>query len=302
MAGWLNALKRTHNSIFGGLGKWLGGRPDADVLDDLEAHLVRADVAPRLAMQLVAELERNAALSTAEQRAALADMLETPIRSETDWEWQERTEPCVILIVGINGSGKTTTSAKLAWQGIQHGRRVMLAAADTFRAAGSDQLKLWAADVGCDVVGGQMGADAAAVAYDAVQAAIARKAEYLIIDTAGRMHTKAPLMDELKKIKRSIQKVLPNAPQEVWIVLDASIGQNAISQARLFHEAIPLSGAVISKLDGSSRGGFIFSVQNELGVPVKMVGLGEAREDLAVFSARNFVLALLGMDEPDGHD
>jgi fused signal recognition particle receptor len=209
--------------------------------------------------------------------------------------------PTVVLITGINGSGKTTTTAKLGHLARAQGLKPLLAATDTFRAAGSHQLKLWADRLGLDVVAGAHGGDAAAVAYDAVQAGIARKADVVFIDTAGRMHTKQPLMDELQKVRRSIAKALPGAPQESWIVLDATLGNNAVVQARMFKECVELTGAVIAKLDGSSKGGFVFSVHRDLGLPIRYVGLGENAEDLVPFDAREFVKGMLGEGEGQGN-
>ena len=202
-----------------------------------------------------------------------------------------------MLVVGVNGSGKTTTSAKLAHLFKTKGQRALLAAADTFRAAGSDQLVLWANRLGCDVVSGKTGSDAASVAFDAVKAAEARGVDIVLIDTAGRMHTKKPLMLELEKIQRSLGKAIKGAPHETWIILDASLGQNAVAQARFFHEMVPLTGVVVTKLDGSSRAGFLFSVYQELQVPVYFAGLGEGENDLAVFSPESFVDALLAVEE-----
>jgi fused signal recognition particle receptor len=196
----------------------------------------------------------------------------------------------------VNGSGKTTTTAKLAHHAAAAGARPLLAAADTFRAAGSEQLRVWGARVGCDVVGGASGADAAAVAYDALAAAKARGNDVLLVDTAGRMHTKGPLMQELRKVSRSLGKGLPGAPHHTWMVLDATIGQNALHQAREFHAAVPLTGVVVAKLDGSSKAGFVFGVSRELGVPILFAGLGEQAGDLVPFEAAAFVDALLGLE------
>jgi fused signal recognition particle receptor len=201
-------------------------------------------------------------------------------------------KPRVILLVGVNGTGKTTTAAKLAFRYREHGEKSLLAACDTFRAAAIDQLKIWADRVGVDAICGQPEGDPAAVAHDAASAAQARGVDCLIIDTAGRLHTKSNLMAELQKIARVIGKVLPGAPHEVWLVLDATTGQNGLRQAQEFHRAVPLSGVILTKLDGTAKGGIIFAIRDALGVPVKFVGLGESVEDLDTFDAQLFVDAL----------
>jgi fused signal recognition particle receptor len=202
-------------------------------------------------------------------------------------------------MLGVNGAGKTTTCAKLAWRASKQGRKVLLGAADTFRAAGTEQLRMWGENLKVQVVSGQQGSDAAAVAFDALEAAHARGADLLFVDTAGRMHTKSHLMDELQKMVRALQKRDPEAPHATWMVLDASLGQNSLNQARVFHEAVPLSGLILTKLDGSSKAGFLFNIQKELpGVPVLFSGLGEAKEDLVPFDATSFLDALF-RTEPD---
>jgi fused signal recognition particle receptor len=203
------------------------------------------------------------------------------------------------MVAGVNGAGKTTTCAKLAHRVQAAGLKPLLAAADTFRAAGADQLKLWAQRLDVDVVAGVQGADAAAVAYDGLDAAMARGSDVLILDTAGRMHTKAPLIEELRKTCRALAKCMPDAPHERWLVLDASMGQNALVQARVFHEAIDLTGVIVAKLDGSSKAGFLFAVQRELGVPILFAGLGEGQDDLIPFDPEAYVEALLDL-EPAG--
>ncbi len=298
MAKWFDALSKTRRNLATGLGRFLGVKSalDAEQLEDLEACLIQADIAPRLAMEWMEQLEEADGGDASSRRQMLREMLLGTLGEDHVFNWFPEDTPYTILVVGVNGSGKTTTCAKLAHHALAHGVKPLLAAADTFRAAGSDQLKLWADRIGCDVVGGQQGADAAAVAYDAMGAAVARKSDLLIIDTAGRMHTKAPLMQELKKVKRALTKNTPGSPQETWIVLDASIGQNAISQAKLFHETTPLTGVIVTKLDGSSKGGFIFSVRKELGVPIYMIGLGEGEEDLVDFNGEEFVHSLLALE------
>ncbi len=197
--------------------------------------------------------------------------------------------PTVILVVGVNGNGKTTTTAKLAYLYKKQGKSVMLAAADTFRAAAIDQLKLWADKIGVDIIKGQIGSDPAAIAFDSLSAAISRKADVLIIDTAGRLQTKTHLMQELEKIRRVLKKQMPDAPHEVLLVIDATIGQNAIEQAKVFHEHTPLTGLILTKLDGTARGGVVIPIQNELHIPIKFIGVGEQMEDLKPFDPKTFV-------------
>ncbi len=300
MVTWINALSRTRRNIAGALSRLLGSsRRPADISpEELEDVLLGADVPVRLAATLVEEIEKGYHGLNVSRKDVLRTMLSGYVPAAAEFQWTRDPGPLVILVVGVNGSGKTTTCAKLAHQAMQKGLKPVLGATDTFRAAGADQLKLWAGQLGCDVVAGTAGADAAAVAFDALDAAIARKADVLIIDTAGRMHTKEPLMRELQKVRGAISKRLPGAPHEVLIVLDATIGQNAVVQARVFHEAVPLTGAIVSKLDGSSKAGFLFSVTRELEMPVRFAGLGEGRDDLVPFDPQQFVNALLA-DEAD---
>lgn len=298
MATWLEALRLTRRALFGRasrLFKEPASTECTNTAEYMEKCLIQADVAPSLAAEWISVIGKTA--SPAHLKSDLKTMMLQALGLEKDWSWNSEDKPTIVLLIGTNGSGKTTTCAKLGFHAALNHRRALLAGADTFRAAGTDQLRVWADRLGCDIVAGKQGADAAAVAYDAAEAAVVRGYDYLFIDTAGRMHTKQPLMNELEKVKRSIMKVKDNAPQEVWIVLDASLGQNAIVQARLFHEAIPLTGAVVTKLDGSSKGGFVFSIFRELGVPVRMIGLGEKEYDLTSFNKEEFVNALLEQDE-----
>jgi fused signal recognition particle receptor len=202
----------------------------------------------------------------------------------------------VIAMIGVNGSGKTTTSAKLAWKFKQEGRTVTLAACDTFRAAAVEQLKSWATRLELDIVASHTGADSAAVAYDAWQAAKARGKDYLIVDTAGRLHTKSNLMEELAKIRRVLQKHDPAAPQHRWLVVDGSLGSNSIEQARVFHKSFGLTGLVVTKLDGTSRGGALVGIWRQLKIPIYFLGLGEQPEDLQPFSVENYAKAVFGLD------
>ena len=295
MKSWLNALARTRDKIVGGLAHLIPGLAKADpaALEEWEKSLVQADISPRLVDEWISKLRRKG--GGADMVHEIQLMLESTFPAQAPFAWKHAQTPRVILITGVNGSGKTTTTAKLGYLIKREGLTPLLAAADTFRAAGSHQLKLWADRLGIGVVVGAPGADSAAVAFDAVQAAVARKADVVLIDTAGRMHTKQPLMDELQKVRRSIAKALPGAPHETWIVLDATLGNNAVIQARMFKECVDLTGVVVAKLDGSSKGGFIFTIRKELGLPIHFVGLGEGEDDLAQFEAKEFVKGFLGV-------
>jgi fused signal recognition particle receptor len=304
MAKWFKALTKSRKGLTGALANVFSRkRPlDAETLEDLEEALLGADVAPRLAAQLIAELEKNSRGQDVDGRQLLKDLLLKRFDEQPAFDWANLPHGACVLVVGVNGSGKTTSTAKLSHMAQDKGLQPLMGAADTFRAAGTEQLRMWAEMVNCDVVAGEQGSDAAAVAYDALAASIARDKDILFIDTAGRMHNKAPLMEELRKIVRSLNKCLPEAPHETWIVLDASIGQNALVQARMFNEVTPLTGVVITKLDGSSKAGFLFSVKEELGVPILFTGLGELKEDLIPFSAEEFVDGLLDMDGEEQAD
>ena len=294
MSSWFAGLKKTRDRIAGALHSVFGGgtRPAPETVEELTDLLVMADVPMSLIRELIAEWEKASTRSEL-PRDTFRRVLLGALEGSGPPDWSAMPAPGVVLLVGINGSGKTTTAAKLARLAQRAGKRPLLGAADTFRAAGSSQLRIWADRLGCPCVGGPTGADAAAVAYDAVDSALARHCDLAIIDTAGRMHTREPLMRELQKTRAAIAKRLPGAPHHTWIVLDAMLGQNAVSQARLFHEATPLTGAVITKLDGSSKAGFLFSVRRELGIPILYAGLGEGEDDLAPFDPSSFTDALL---------
>ena len=299
MASWLSALTRTRDRIVGALTKVFTGREklDAASREELEALLVQADIPLALAHEALEACERVKA-QPGGPRAALRQTLISALGTGDSFAWKRADRPAVLLVVGINGSGKTTTCAKLALMIQRAGLKPLLAAGDTYRAAGADQLRIWADRVKCEVVGGQTGGDAAAVAFDAVAAGQARGVDWVVLDTAGRMHTRQPLMQELEKVRRAMAKKLPAAPHETWIVLDASMGQNALNQARQFHQSVPLTGVVITKLDGSAKAGFLFAVRKELGLPIRFVGLGETADDLAAFEPAAFVDALLGLENP----
>ncbi len=303
MVSWINALSRTRRQVAGALANIFsrgdkGEKLDSEALEELEATLLLADIPARLAAELTGEIEKAYKGLRVDGRDMLRQFLVRALGEVQPYSWPSMDPLLSILVVGINGSGKTTTCAKLAGLAARAGRRPLLGAADTFRAAGSDQLRIWAERVGCEAVVGQTGADAAAVAFDALAAARARGCDVAIIDTAGRMHTKQPLMEELSKVRRSMTKCIEGAPHEIWLVLDASLGQNALVQARMFNEAAPLTGVVVAKLDGSAKAGFIFSITRELKLPIRFVGLGEGMDDLAPFEPTAFVNALLGYESP----
>jgi fused signal recognition particle receptor len=288
-----NALGR---SMLGLLG---GGNLDEDSWEQVEETLLVADLGPVATTSVVAQLRSALAskdvCTEAEARAVLREVLITELQPTMDRSVRalpHPDHPSVLLVVGVNGTGKTTTVGKLARVLVADGRRVVLGAADTFRAAAADQLQTWAARVGAEVVRGAEGADPASVAFDAVDKGIAAGADVVVIDTAGRLHTKTGLMDELGKVKRVVTRRA--AVDEVLLVLDATIGQNGLAQARVFADVVDITGTVLTKLDGTAKGGIVFRVQQELGVPVKLVGLGEGPDDLAPFEPAAFVDALLG--------
>ncbi|MDT7737972.1 MAG: fused signal recognition particle receptor [Mycobacterium sp.] len=288
-----NALGR---SLLGLIG---GGDLDEDSWEQVEDTLLIADLGPTVASSVVAQLRSGLASkdvhTEADARAVLREVLIAELQPDLDRSVRalpHDDHPSVLLVVGVNGTGKTTTVGKLARVLVADGRRVVLGAADTFRAAAADQLQTWAARVGAEVVRGAEGADPASVAFDAVDKGIAVGADVVVIDTAGRLHTKTGLMDELDKLKRVVTRRA--AVDEVLLVLDATIGQNGLAQARVFADVVDITGAVLTKLDGTAKGGIVFRVQQELGVPVKLVGLGEGPDDLAPFEPAAFVDALLG--------
>jgi fused signal recognition particle receptor len=285
-------LERSREGFGARLRTAFGGGIDAD-WDEIEEILITGDIGAELAMDVVEQARRQRNM-TAEQavRGRLAALLAP--RDATHWEPTPAVEggPAIVLVVGVNGTGKTTTIGKLAARERANGRRVVLAAADTFRAAAIDQLRIWAQRTNSEIVAHAPNADPAAVVFDALDAAIARRADILIADTAGRLHTKSNLMDELSKVRRVIDKRLPGAMVETFFVLDATTGQNGLVQAKAFHEAVGLTGVVLTKLDSTAKGGIVFAIEHQLGVPVRFVGVGEKAEDLLPFDPESFVEAL----------
>ncbi|MEF3192710.1 MAG: signal recognition particle-docking protein FtsY [Halothiobacillaceae bacterium] len=299
-SGLRNRLARTRASLTEGLASLVLGKKqiDDELLEDIETRLLLADVGMETTQELIVELTRRVSRKELKDPEALLEALyELMVRLlepvAQPLEIDPGRKPYVILVVGINGAGKTTTIGKLGQRFAQAGHKVMLAAGDTFRAAAVEQLQAWGARTGIPVIAQGQGADPAGVVFDALQAARARGADVLIADTAGRLHTQGGLMEELKKVKRVLAKLDPKAPHEVLLVLDASIGQNALNQAVQFNEALGVTGLVITKLDGTAKGGIVFAITRRLGLPIRFIGVGEKAEDLRPFAAREFVDALL---------
>jgi fused signal recognition particle receptor len=293
-------LSKTRSSLVGNVRRVFSARPniDEEVFDALEQILIEADLGVETTREIIGDMrrivrERN--LKSSEElytvlREELARLLE-PGDHVVEWRAPDGG-PHVTLVVGVNGSGKTTTIGKLAARLAKEGKSVLLGAADTFRAAAVEQLTIWSERTGTSIVKHRDGADPAAVAYDAADAAVSRGIDCLIIDTAGRLHTKVNLMEELKKMQRVIGKRLPGAPHEVLLVLDATTGQNGLQQAKLFTDALRVTGIVLTKLDGTAKGGIVVAIQKQLGIPIKLIGVGEAVDELQPFNAREFVDAL----------
>ena len=309
--GWFSRLKdglaKTRKNLTSQIAGLLrvGRRIDEALLGEIEEILIQADVGVHTTLKLMDDVRESVKAKGLQDSADLEGVLKEAIikvLGQPDVHLRpEGHQPYVILILGINGAGKTTTIGKLAHRFNSQGKHVLVAAGDTFRAAAAEQLAVWCDRAGVDLVRGKEGSDPAAVVYDAVQSAISRKIDVLIIDTAGRLHTKKPLMDELSKIGRVIQKALPDAPHEVLLVLDGTAGQNAIMQAKIFNEAVPVTGVVVTKLDGTAKGGIVIAVKGEIGAPVKLIGIGERIDDLRDFVARDFVEALFEReDESEG--
>ena len=296
-------LEKTKQNVFSKLTRAVAGKSkvDDEVLDDLEEILVTSDVGVDTTIKIIRRIEERVAkdkyVSTSELNGILkseitALLTENNTGSNDEWTLPENVRPYVILVVGVNGVGKTTTIGKLAYQFKQAGKKVYLGAADTFRAAAVEQIQIWGDRVGVPVVKQQMGADPASVAFDTLQSAKANGADVVIIDTAGRLHNKVGLMNELKKIKDVMKKVVPNAPHEVLLVLDGSTGQNAFEQARQFAAVTQITSLAITKLDGTAKGGVVIGISDQLKVPVKYIGLGEGMEDLQLFDKVQFVDSL----------
>lgn len=292
-----SGMSKTRQTFFGRIANMIAGAQlDEEIWDDIEAVLIQADMGVNTSQQVVEELKARAAregMRTNEEvqqalRETLMGMLKVPKPLNVSGR-----DLSIILVVGVNGSGKTTSIGKLAYRlGALQGRRVMLAAGDTFRAAAIEQLQKWGERAGAPVIANKPGSDPAALVFDSVNAARARSYNILIVDTAGRLHTNFNLMEELAKIKAVCQRVVPDAPHEVLLVLDGTTGQNALEQAKRFQEVVDVTGVIVTKLDGSAKGGMVFSVFNDLGLPVQYIGLGEGMDNLVSFNPETFVLSL----------
>lgn len=296
-------LEKTKQSVFSKLARAVAGKSkvDDEVLDDLEEVLITSDVGVDTTLKVIKRIEERVArdkyVSTSELNGILRDeiaqlLTETGASDTDSWDLPTDHKPYVILVVGVNGVGKTTTIGKLAYQFKKAGKKVYLGAADTFRAAAVEQISIWGERVGVPVIKQQMGADPASVAFDTLQSAKANGADVVLIDTAGRLHNKVGLMNELKKIKEVMKKVLPEAPDDVMLVLDGSTGQNAFEQAKQFAAVTQISSLTITKLDGTAKGGVVIGISDQLQLPVRYIGLGEGMEDLQLFNKREFVNSL----------
>lgn len=302
-----HGLQKTKEGFLAKITKAIAGKStvDEEVLDNLEEALVGADVGIETTVKIIGRIESRVSkdkyLNTEELNKILQDEIEAILVDAPDsnsyaFDSDLPTKPYIILVVGVNGVGKTTTIGKLAYNFKKSGKSVLLGAADTFRAAAVDQLTIWSERAGVPIIKQDMGSDPAAVAFDTAQSALARKVDVVLIDTAGRLHNKAHLMDELGKIKRSVQKVIPGAPHEVMLVLDGSTGQNAVEQARHFIATTDVTALAITKLDGTAKGGVVLAIADQFKIPVKFIGVGEKMEDLLVFDKHEFVDSLFKLD------
>ena len=295
-ARWKTGLSRSSKAAFGRLANLFGATEiTSQTWEELEGLLIQADLGMETTESVLDSLRTAVRLRGLTRALELQSLLETELRQRLDVppSLNFKSKPSIILLVGVNGSGKTTTAAKLGRRFADEGQRVLLVAADTFRAAAVDQLQVWAERLELPILAGQMGSDPGAVVYDGIQSAISRGYDLVLVDTAGRLHTRYNLMEELKKVQRVAGKALAGAPHAVWLVLDATTGQNALVQARAFKEAVNVTAVILAKLDSSARGGMAFAIQRELGLPILYAGLGEKAEDLAPFDPHAFVKGIL---------
>jgi fused signal recognition particle receptor len=294
---WITGLDRTRKVAFGRIASLFGATEITnETWDELEAILIQADMGIETTESVIKSLKQQVTNEGLTQSVELQNCLRAELLNRLDPApglGLDGLQPAVVLLVGVNGSGKTTTAAKLGKQFSERGKKVLLAAADTYRAGAVDQLQVWGDRLNLPVIAGQANADPGSVAFDAVQSGISRKADMVLVDTAGRLHTRYNLMEELKKVNRVVAKALPGAPHATLLVLDATTGQNALHQARAFKEAVKVTGIILSKLDSSGRGGMAFAIQRELGLPILYAGLGEKPEDLQVFDREAFVDGIL---------
>ncbi len=291
-----DGLSKTRKSLVGRVEDlFTGRRIDAEGLQELEEVLIMADVGPKAASSITNNLKEKAKRGEIQDaldvKTAIKDKMSMLLGNSSILNFPEE-KPFVIMALGVNGVGKTTTIGKLARRFSNNGLKVIIAAADTFRAAAIEQLEIWAKRADAQIVKHQAGSDPAAVAYDAIASAKARSADVVIIDTAGRLHTKTNLMEEIKKVKKVVEKAMPGAPHEVLLVVDATTGQNALRQAQMFNEAVGITGIALTKLDGTAKGGIVVAIKDTLGLPVKLIGIGEGIDDLRDFDSREFVEAL----------
>jgi len=299
-----DGLKKTRSGFVRSLGRLMLSKKELDegMVADLEEILITADIGVKTAYELLdgvtERLQRKELQDPTLVMEHLREVIHTILSQvESPLRIGHSSEPFVIMVVGVNGSGKTTTIAKIAARHVAAGRKVLMAAADTYRAAAVEQMQIWADRVGCPVVSGKEKADPSSVAFEALDRAKAEGSQLVLIDTAGRLHTRTPLMEQLKKMQRTVEKKLPGAPHEILLVIDASNGQNAILQARTFSEAVPVTGVALTKLDGTSKGGVLVGISNELKIPVRYIGIGEKMDDLRDFNAGDFVDALFAASD-----
>ena len=297
---WLNGLARTRKSTFGKIATFFGASEISSATwEKLESLFIQADIGINTSLDIIEKVkgqsQQEGVLRTDELLGLIREELLNRLSSPPAQEWNEH--PSVVMITGVNGSGKTTTLAKLGKRYQEQGMSILFVAADTYRAAATEQLQIWGDRLHIPVISGQQNGDPGAVVYDGIQAALARKKDLVLIDTAGRLHTRYNLMEELKKVHRVAGKALPGAPQACWLVMDATTGQNALQQALSFHEAIPLNGIVLAKLDSSAKGGLVFAIQEQLGLPILFAGLGENPQDLVQFDPEIFVDSLLSQEQ-----
>ena len=289
-----SGLAKTHNSIVNNIESIFSSTASREGLAEmLEESLITADIGVKTSWLIIDNIKDGLKGYNADELKACLREAIFNILKDCQKPLEINTKPFIIMVLGVNGVGKTTTIGKLAARFASEGKKVLLGAGDTFRAAAIEQLEIWARRTGCDIIKQEQGGDPAAVAFDAVKAAVARDVDIVILDTAGRLHTKVNLMEELKKVKRIIAREIPGAPHEALLVLDASTGQNAVNQARMFNETAGITGIVLTKLDGTAKGGIIVAIANELKIPIRFIGIGEGVEDLRIFAAREFVEAMI---------
>jgi fused signal recognition particle receptor len=294
-------LSKTRSGLTGRLDRLVYGRKEitGELLEELEEILYTSDLGVAATHELIESVQERVARKELTQAEKLKEALKEKIRAfldvpEGESREPQQGEPLVIMVIGVNGVGKTTTIGKVGALFRREGKRVMFVAGDTFRAAASEQLQIWGQRVGAEVISQKEGADPSAVVFDALSAALARKADVVLVDTAGRLHTKVNLMDELQKVHRVAGRKLPGAPHEVWLVLDATTGQNAIAQAEIFHKSLGITGIILTKLDGTAKGGVVVGICRQLNVPIRFIGIGEKMDDLRPFDAAEFVEAIFG--------